>query len=222
MTSAPKRQSPATPSSEGNETQRVRAIYERTASTYDRAIGLVERLLLAGGRQRLCGEATGDVLEIAVGTGRNIPYYSTDIRLTGIDISPAMLAFARERAAMLGRTVDLQIADAQALPFPDDAFDTVVSTLTLCTIPDERRAIIEAQRVLRPGGHLLLLEHVRSPILPVRLGQQLIEPLSIRLQADHLLREPHDAVATAGLVIDRCERSKWGIIERLTAHKQDQ
>lgn len=100
-----------------------------------------------------------------------------------------------------------------------ESFDTVVITLALCTIPDDRRAVAEVSRVLKPGGHLLLLEHVRSPSLPVRLGQRLLNPLAVRFEADHLLRDPLDYVGSEGFAVERVERSKWGIVERVIARK---
>lgn len=203
----------------GGETARVRRLYDAMAGRYDRAIALAERLLFADGRRWACEQAAGDVLEIAVGTGRNLPFYPRDARLTGVELSPAMLAIARRRARGLGRAADLRLGDAQALDFPVASFDTVVCTLALCTIPDERRAVAEAARVLRPGGRLLALEHVRSPLRPVRAVQRALEPLAVRWQADHLLREPADAARAAGLAIERLERRKWGIVERLVARK---
>jgi ubiquinone/menaquinone biosynthesis C-methylase UbiE len=148
-----------------NETERVRYHYEETASKYDRKVGFAEKVLFGDGRSWVCSQARGGVLEIAVGTGLNFRHYPDDVTLTGIDLSPAMLQVARRRAQELGREVDLRADDAQELDFPDECFDTVVSTLSLCTIPDDRKAVGEAKRVLRPGGRLLLLEHVRSPIL---------------------------------------------------------
>jgi ubiquinone/menaquinone biosynthesis C-methylase UbiE len=201
------------------ETERVRRYYDEFAQNYDRLIGYSEKLLFGGGREWVCAQASGDVLEIAVGTGRNLPYYPRDIRLTGIDISPAMLAVAQERANELGREVDLRAGDAQALEFPDARFDTVVSTLSLCTIPDDRRAVAEVRRVLRPGGRFFLLEHVRSPVRVVRVFQRVLDPIFVRFSADHLLREPLDDLAAEGFVIDRLERSTWGIVERVAAHK---
>jgi ubiquinone/menaquinone biosynthesis C-methylase UbiE len=95
----------------------------------------------------------------------------------------------------------------------------VVCTLALCTIPDERRALVEAYRVLRPGGQLLLLEHVRSPVAPVRWVERLLDPLMVRLAGDHLLRDPLDHIEAVGFSIERCDHSKWGIIEEVVAHK---
>src|SRR5690606_24049465 len=134
-------------------------------------------------------------------TGRNIPYYPPNVRLTGIDLSPEMLELARPRANSLGRAIDLRVATAEALPFPDASFDTVVDTLGLCTIPDPRAALREARRVLRPGGRLLLWEHVRSPVLPVQLVQRLLNPFSKRWQADDLLRQPLDDVIAVGFTV---------------------
>ncbi len=111
------------------------------------------------------------------------------------------------------------MGDAQELPFPDESFDAMVSTLALCTIPDDRRAVAEAWRVLRPGGRFLLLEHVRSPALAVRAGQRILEPLFLRLAADHLLQEPIEHVEAQGFEIEYLGRSRWGIIERLSVRK---
>lgn len=130
-----------------------------------------------------------------------------------------MLGTARTRAAALGREVDLQVSDAQALDFPDAYFDTVVCTLGLCTIPDDRRAVQEAWRVLRPGGRLLLLEHVRSPYLAVRLVQRLLDPLVCLLASDHLLRDPLPIIKQTGFEIERLERRALGMIEWLVARK---
>jgi ubiquinone/menaquinone biosynthesis C-methylase UbiE len=206
-------------SAERDETERVRRIYDKAANHYDRAIGLMEKFLLGGGRRWVCSQSHGDVLEIAIGTGRNLPYYPSSVSLTGIDLSPDMLAIARHRAEESGRNVALHVGDAQALGFPDGQFDTVVSTLSLCTIPDERRAVAEVRRVLRPGGRFLMLEHVRSPVLPARTVQRMLDPLVVRLQADHLLREPLQPLRAEGFEIERIERSKWGIIERVSARK---
>ena len=126
--------------------------------------------MFSGGREWVCARAEGEVLEIAVGTGRNLPHYPDDVRLTGIDSVPAMLDVARRRAVELGRPVDSRLGDGQALEFEDATFDTVVCTLSLCTIPDDRAAVAEVRRVLRPSGRFVLLEHVRSPFCVVADG----------------------------------------------------
>jgi ubiquinone/menaquinone biosynthesis C-methylase UbiE len=152
-------------------------MYERAAPVYDRIIPLFERLLLGDGRAWTSRHALGNLLEIGMGTGRNLPLYPTDTLVTGIDVSPSMLDLARNVAAGLGRRVHLRVGDAQRLDFPDGSFDTVVSTLTLCSIPDEGAAVAEAFRVLRPGRWWISLEHVRSPMRSVRAVQWLLNPL---------------------------------------------
>lgn len=200
-------------------TERVRRFYDRSAADYDGWMRLFDRLLLGDGRGRICARASGDTLELAIGTGRNLAFYPRSARLTGVDLSPAMLAVAGRRARALGLWVELRAGDAQALDFPDGRFDTVVATLCLGTIPDERRALAEAYRVLRPGGRLLLLEHVRSPVGPVRWVQRLLDPGLVRLAGDHLLRDPLDHLEPLGFAVGQCARSKWGIVERVVAHR---
>jgi len=201
------------------ETERVRKLQDKEAPRYDRQISFFERVLFGGGREWVCSQAEGEVLEIAAGTGRNLAHYPDQVRLTTIELSPEMLAIAKQRAEDLASDADLRLGDAQALEFPDESFDTVVITLALCTIPDHRQAVREAHRVLRPGGRLLLLEHVRSPRLPVRAVQRLLDPLAVRFTADHLVREPLNHLDAAGFEVQRVERSKWGIVERVIAHK---
>lgn len=199
-------------------TKRAQQKWDKHAGAYDRQIAFFEKVLFAGGRHWVCSRAQGDVLEIAVGTGLNLPFYPPEVRLTAVEFSPKMLEVAARRARELGREVDLRLGDAQALEFPDETFDTVVCTLSLCSIPDDRKAAAEATRVLRPGGTLLLLEHVRSPVTPVRIVQRILEPL-LRLQGDTLLREPLDHLGREGLEVQTVERSKWGIVERVAASK---
>ncbi|ABG03101.1 phosphatidylethanolamine N-methyltransferase / phosphatidyl-N-methylethanolamine N-methyltransferase [Rubrobacter xylanophilus DSM 9941] len=202
------------------ETERVKRLWDAHARGYDRAIRLAERLLVRDGRRWVCSRASGEVLEVAVGTGLNLPLYPEGVRLTGIDISPAMLARARERAAALGRKAALVEGDAQALPFPDASFDTVVCTLSLCSIPDDRRAVAEMKRVLRPGGRLLLLDHVRSSSRFWRALQRALDPLFVRLAGDHLLRRPLEHVVAEGLRVERAERYAKGMVERVSARRE--
>jgi ubiquinone/menaquinone biosynthesis C-methylase UbiE len=210
---------PATQETIERETERVRAVQDKQAPKYDRQISFFERILFGDGRAWVCSQARGEVLELACGTARNLPFYRDDVELTGIELSPGMLAIARLRAEELGHPVDLRLGDVQSLEFPDGSFDTVTCTLGFCTIPDTRAAAAEAFRVLRPGGHLLLLEHVRSPAPIVRGGQRLLDPFAVRFEADHLLRDPLDYLPSVGFEIDEVQRSKWGIVERLRAHK---
>jgi ubiquinone/menaquinone biosynthesis C-methylase UbiE len=208
------------PSSDiATETERVREIQDKEASRYDRQISFFERVLFGGGREWVCSRAEGEVLELAAGTLRNLPFYSQAVKLTAVELSPEMAAVGRRRAEQLGREVELRVGDVQKLDLPDESFDAVTCTLGFCTIPDTSAAAGEAYRVLRPGGKLLMLEHVRSPARAVRGVERLLEPLFVRFMADHLTREPLDYLPGAGFEIDEVERSKWGIVARLRAHK---
>jgi ubiquinone/menaquinone biosynthesis C-methylase UbiE len=209
----------STPLAQAGETERVRRIQDKTAPRYDRQISFFERILFGDGREWVCSQAEGEVLEIAAGTARNLAHYPADVRLTAIELSPEMLAIGKRRTEELGGDAELREGDAQALDFPDESFDTIVCTLGLCTIPDDRQAVREAYRVLRQGGRFLLMEHVRSPSLPVRAVQRLLDPLAVRFQADHMTREPLAHLRTEGFEIERLECSKWGIVERLIARK---
>ena len=198
------------------ETARVRSIWDRMAATYARG-GRVEGWLLGDSRRWVGSHAVGDTLEIGVGTGRNLAHYGRDVRLTGIDISPAMLAFARRSAG--DRVVELRLGDAQALDVDDGSIDTVVSTLTLCSIPDDRRAIGEAFRVLRPGGRFVLVEHVRSDLGPIRAIERAFDARSVRVSGDHLLRDPMDHLEDTGFEVEEQTRLRLGVIERVLARK---
>jgi ubiquinone/menaquinone biosynthesis C-methylase UbiE len=209
------------PSSRERETQRVKAWFDKHAGDFDKRIAWWERRLFEGGREWVCSRAQGDVLEIGTGTGRNLGLFPANIRLTGVELSPSMLEIARERASAMALDIDLRVGDAQVLEFPDASFDTVVSTLTLCSIPDAQRAVEEFERVLRPGGRLVMLEHVRSPASVVRAVQRALNPISVRFQADHLTREPLDYLRPAGFEVEEIERSKWGIVERVSARKPE-
>ena len=172
-------------------------------------------------RAWVCGQAAGEVLEVAVGTGLNLGLYPEQVTLTGMDLSPAMLDLARKRAAELGRKVDLRVGDAQRLEFDDASFDTVVCTFGLCTVPDDHGVVDEMVRVLRPGGKLLLADHVISTSAPLRVLQATIELYSVRVENEHFRRRPIEHVRAAGLGIERHDRFKKGIVERLAARKPD-
>jgi ubiquinone/menaquinone biosynthesis C-methylase UbiE len=202
-----------------NETDRIRRIFDPQASKYDRSMSRFERLLFKGNREWVCSRAEGDVLEIAAGTARNLPYYPSGVRLTAVELSPQMADIGRSRAAELGREIELRVGDAEDLDFPDESFDTVVCTYGLCTIPDDQAAIREAKRVLRTGGRFLLAEHVRSPNRLVQAIQQILDPLARRFGGDHLLREPIDHLKAEGFVVEELSRSKAGYVEVVSARK---
>lgn len=205
---------------EHDSTERMRRDYDAYAPRYDADTSYYERLMLGDGRSWACSQARGRVLEVAVGTGRNLRFYPPGVQLTGVDLSRGMLALARARADALGMPVDLVEGDAQALPFDDATFDTVICTLGLSSVPDHRCALREMHRVLRPGGHLVTLGHVAGSNRPIRAFQHLLERLSARRGVrDTQSRRIVPAVVDAGFTLVDRRYSRFGAIERLTATK---
>jgi ubiquinone/menaquinone biosynthesis C-methylase UbiE len=202
-----------------DHTAKARRVWDKNAPSYDKQIAFLERIWFGGGREWLGSRARGRILEVAVGTGRNLPHYPADAALTGVDLSPEMLVIARQRAGDLGRDVDLREADAEHLPFDDLSFDTVVCALSLCTIPDPAAAVGEMKRVLAPGGRLLLLDHIASTWPPIRAAQWLLERITIRVGGEHFTRRQLPLVQAAGFEIVESERRKAGSVERILAVK---
>ena len=213
MTSSAKPETDQTPAA------RQKRVWDKTAPGYDKQIAFFEKTWFTGGREWLTSRARGQVLEVAVGTGRNLPGYPAEVTLAGIELSPAMLAIARQRAADLGREVDLRDGDAERLPFDDASFDTVLCALSLCTIPSPVAAVGEMRRVLRPGGRLLLLDHIGSTWPPLYAAQWLAERVTIRTAGEHFTRRQLPLVQAAGFQIMETERLRAGTVERIHAVK---
>lgn len=206
-----------------NTTQSIRTHWNEMAPGYDSSMDRIERFVIGDGRAWACSKATGRTLEVAIGTGRNLPLYPADVDLTGIDLSPAMLDIARQRATELGRQADLREADAEHLPFADGEFDTVVSTLSMCSVPDLEATIAEIRRVLRPAGRLVLLDHVRPTMPPLLWLLRLAQWATDRFMpgsGEQFMRRPLPLVEAAGFVLEEQKRSKGGAVERLVARRE--
>jgi ubiquinone/menaquinone biosynthesis C-methylase UbiE len=200
--------------------ERVRGLYDRWAASYDRWLSHYDRWMgLTEGRRRLLSRASGRTLEVGVGTGLNFQFYPAEVRLTAIDLSPAMLEIAHRRADALGLAVDLQVGDAQALDLPKESFDTVVATLMLSAVPDDKQAAAELWRVLRPGGALLVLDHVRSTVAPVALLQRLLEPIIDGLTGWRFARDVSHDVRSVGFTIEQARRWRLGMVLELVGRK---
>jgi ubiquinone/menaquinone biosynthesis C-methylase UbiE len=198
---------------------RWRRYWDRHSTTYDREMRFFDRVLFRDTRSWICQQVTGEVLEVAIGTGLNLEHYPPGVHVTGVELSQDMLAIARQRADDLGRHVDLRVGDAESLDIPSATFDTVVCTFSLCAIPDHRKALAEMTRVLRPGGLLLLADHVASPGRALRAAQWVLELVTVPLGGEHFRRRPLEHVRAAGFRIERHDRFAAGIVERLAARK---
>lgn len=202
------------------DTALVRRRYDRIAGVYD-ALDTME-LGARRWRPHLLGDLDDcDVLEVGIGTGKNLPFYPPHARVTGIDVAPRMLARASARAARLGRACQLELADVQALPYADASFDAVVSTFVFCSVPEPSRGLREILRVLRPGGRLRMLEHVLSRHTVMRLLMRALDPLTARLWGAHLTRETDRLVAAMPFQDVRIERLFLDVVVRIDATRGD-
>jgi ubiquinone/menaquinone biosynthesis C-methylase UbiE len=163
------------------------------------------------------------VLELAVGTGLNLALYPDQVKhVLGVDLSEGMLDHARARlhARGLGDRIEVRHGDVQHLDLADASVDTVLATYTLCTVPNPRAALIEARRVLRPGGRLLLVEHGPSRSAWVRAAQRALNPLTVRWQVDDLLRNARDLATDIGFEITHADQvGVAGLVHRVDAAK---
>ncbi len=186
-------------------TAQTRARYQRLSTFYDAMEAMIEGFYRPW-REKLWSLVEGPrVLEVGVGTGKNLPYWPASAQMTAIDLTPGMLERARRLAAKLGRPAHLRLGDAQALDFPDASFDTAVATFVFCSVPDPVRGLRELNRVVRPGGQVLLLEHMRSPNAALGRLMDLVNPVVVRMMGANINRRTMENVGASGLRIEHVE-----------------
>ena len=191
--------------------------YNRFARWYDWVEGIPDLLGVRKLRGRLLRRASGKVLEVAVGTGKNLRYYPQDCRIIAVDVSREMLNVARKRATKLSMDVSFSLTDAEALAFAHDSFDTVVSSLTTCTFPNPVVALQEMARVCRTDGKILLLEHGRSDREWFGRLQDRRADRHAKQLGCHWDREPLEIVREAGLGVVSARRTFFGIFHMIQA-----
>ncbi len=179
-------------------TETIRKRYDRIAGVYDRLERHMEGLF-SRWRGQMLREAEGKVLEVGVGTGKNLSYYPAQVQVMAIDFSPRMLEAARKKLAQAGMAaVELRLMDAQSLEFPDDSFDTVVTSCVFCSVPDPVRGLREIRRVLKRDGKLLMLEHVRSGGRILGPLMDLLNPIPLHLYGANINRRTVENLRRAG------------------------
>jgi ubiquinone/menaquinone biosynthesis C-methylase UbiE len=193
--------------------------FDRIAAPYDRGMAPLEKLWLRQMRARLVPRARGRVLEIGVGTGANFAFYAPSACVTAVDESADMLAVAAWRATTMNRCAHFTRMDVEHLGFSTGHFDTVLASLVLCSVVDQRRALGELRRVLRkPGGQLLLLEHMRPRLRPLAWLADLANGPWIAFNGRcHLNRETQQEVVRAGFQVDQVEGMAGGLLRLIVA-----
>lgn len=203
------------------ELARIRSVYDRLAPDWLRGPGRVETWLTGQGmRNQLVDLLQGDVLEIGVGAGDTLLRLSRRqskiASYTGIDLSPGMVAEAGK--VVTDFPTRLLVANAEDLrEFPDDSFDTVTASLVFCTVPDVPRAFAEIARVTKPGGQVVLLEHMLSPNRVIAKIQRWLSPGQVRAIGCHLDRTTDQTLRDCGYTITRARHRLFGIFRLIIA-----
>lgn len=196
-------------------TRQTQRRYDRLSRYYNLMEWAAERRAFKEWRKRVWSLVVGpDILEVGVGTGKNVPFYPQDVSVTAIDLSPGMLRHARALAERSGAHVDLREMDVQDLAFPDESFDTVVTTFVFCSVPDPVRGFQEIRRVLRPSGRGIFLEHVLSGKPVVRQTMKALSPLVRPMMGANIDRLTRRNIEAAGLTIES-ETDLWLDIVKL-------
>ncbi|RJP22627.1 MAG: class I SAM-dependent methyltransferase [Candidatus Abyssobacteria bacterium SURF_5] len=160
-------------------------------------------------KHELIRAASGRVLEVGIGTGLSLEHYPEGVDLVGIDISPKMLARAKKREHLFrGKRLSLQEADVQTLEFPDDTFDMVITSCVFCSVTDPVKGFSEINRVLKPGGVGVHLEHVRSCRPAVGKLMDILNPLVVRMTGANINRNTSANIRKSGLVVLE-EKDLW-------------
>ena len=210
---------PHIPNSEKMTADQVQRAYDKSADQYEKKIWFDQYILgVARLRKKLLSKATGKILEVASGTGQNFPLFAPNSEVTAFDLSPKMLEIAHENAIKHGLNVKVSVMDAEHLEFPDGNFDTVVSTLSTCTFPNQVKALQEMKRVCRADGLILLLEHGHSNVSWLARYQDRHE---YQHYQDHAgcrwNQDPLDIIQSAGIKVLKSKRNILGMFHSIEA-----
>ena len=191
--------------------------WDRASRTYD-LVTWGDEHRFGGAKRRLFGKMAGECVMVAAGTGNDFRYFPEGLSIVAIDISPAMVQHAANRAAAYRGRLTVRVMDVQALEFADATFDTAVTACTFCSVPDPVRGLRELYRCLKPGGRLLMFEHVRSRIGPIGILQDLLTPLSRRLGPE-MNRDTVANLLRAGFELEREENVYLDVVKAIQARR---
>lgn len=181
-----------------NRNKKVKKRYDRTAAFYDFFEKPMELIAFKKWRLNLMAELEGKVLEIGVGTGRNIEFYPNNLDITAIDFSEKMLKRARQKADRLNKNVELLLMDAEEMDFPDNTFDTVFTTCVFCSVPNPLKGLREIRRVCKPNGKIVMIEHERSEKKLIGLLMDLLNPVVVTMHGANINRRTVENIYKSG------------------------
>lgn len=204
---------------DGSRNNPDRRRYDRLAAIYDLRTYMAEEYVFKKFRQILWSRIKGGrVLELGVGTGANIPYYPKDCQLSGVDPNEQMLERAKHRAAKLGTTVDFPFMDAQDLTFADHSFDAAITTSVFCSVPDPIQGMRELGRLVKPGGDIGLMEHMRVDKPVIGSMMDFMNPMVLRMMGANINRRTVENIKPAGLRIETIEDLAGTLFRLIHAH----
>ncbi len=202
------------------ETEKIRRRYDRVSKIYDILEQPMEVMSLKKWRLEVTKDLKGKVLEVGVGTGKNIPYYTDDIDITAIDFSEKMLAKAREKANKLNKKVELIQMDAQNMNFADNTFDMVFTTCVFCSVPDPVKGLKEIRRICKSNGKIIMIEHVRSEQKVIGLVMDIFNPLTVNLYGANINRRTVDNVKNAGFTKVEVTNLTGDIVKKIVIYNE--
>jgi len=201
------------------DTQKIRKRYDRAAKFFDLTETIMEKGKMSEWRAILWKEARGKVLEVGVGTGKNIEYYPDNIEVTAIDFSEKMLARAKNKAQKLSKRVDLLLMDVQNLDFPDETFDTIITTCVFWSVPDAVKGLKEIKRVCKKDGQIIMLEHVKSKNKFIGALMEVLNPIIVRIIGANINRDTVENLEKAGITVDLEKDLMVDIVKHLKCSK---
>ncbi len=201
------------------DSEKTKQRYNRLAPYFDGLEGFLEGLFFSEWRKTLWNKVEGKhILEVGVGTGKNFPYYPKKAQITALDFSEKMLDRAKLKKNRLGLSVELELMDVQSLCYADNSFDTVIATFVFCSVPQPIKGLQELYRVCKPGGQVLLLEHVLSSKPMMAKMMQFMNPLVASIFGANINRKTVKSVQSCGfekVILDPASKDMVKLIQAI-------
>jgi len=195
--------------------EKIKKRYNRIASVYDIFEQPMELMLFKKWRTEVLSSLKGNCLEVGVGTGKNIPFYTDGIDMTAIDFSEKMLEKAKDKAYVLKKDINFIHMDAQNMDFKDNTFDSVFTTCVFCSVLDPVKGLMEIKRVCKPDGQIIMIEHVRSEKKVIGLIMDIFNPITVNLYGANINRKTVENVRNAGFTQVKVTNLAGDIVKKI-------